>query len=71
MINIEVAFTIIFAFGITMLILSIFMYIKRTGNKTVLTKFWVSKTELNKSELIVNRLGFALAIIGLMAPFFV
>jgi len=55
--------------GILMLITSIGLYIKRTGDKSVLTRFWASKTEFLKPEIIINRLGLALVIIGLALSF--
>ena len=52
--------------GVALLVISLFMYIKRTGDKSVFTKFWASKKDLSKSELIINRLGIALVTIGLV-----
>jgi len=69
--NIELASTIISALGIAMLFSSIGMYIKRTGDKTALTRFWASKAELSKSELITNRLGLLFALVGILFPIFV
>ena len=52
--------------GVALLVISLFMYIKRTGDKSFITKFWASKKDLSKSELIINRLGIALVTIGLV-----
>ena len=56
--------------GIGMLIISIVMYIWRTGVKSVVFKFWTSSSMLNRSELIINRLGLAIAIVGIVQPVF-
>jgi len=58
----------VLAVGIVMLVLSIIFYIKRTGDYKALTKFWASKAELNKSELIFNRVGLAFVIVGVILP---
>ena len=56
------------AFGLVLLIVSIAMYIKRTGDKSALTRFWISKTELTKSEVIINRVGFGMFVVGIILP---
>ena len=57
--------------GLIVLVLSIAMYIKRTGDYSMLTRFWASKAKLSKAELMLNRVGLAVLIFGLIFPMFI
>lgn len=52
--------------GAVLLLLSILLYVKRTGDKSAWKKFWASAKELNKTELILNRLGLGFVILGVI-----
>ena len=67
--NIDIISNVIFIFGLLMLVLSLVLYVKRTGDKTIIKKFWASKKELNSLELWMNRLGFVMVIISFSASF--
>ena len=71
MTDIELISRIISVIGIVMLLLSIGLYIKRTGDKTALTRFWASKGELSRLELVINSVGLLCVIAGLLLPRFI
>ncbi len=54
--------------GLILLIISNAMYTTRTKENT-LTKFWLGKDILIKNEYILNRVGFGLALFGLVSMF--
>ena len=66
--NIELISLIITCTGITFLITSLLLYIKRTKDKSILIKFWAQKKELKKSELMINRAGLSITVIGIFLP---
>ena len=66
--NIDLISLIISCIGITMLIISLLLYIKRTKDKSIITKFWAQKKDLVKSELIINRVGLSITLIGIFSP---
>ena len=66
--NIELISIIISGIGITMLIISLLLYIKRTKDKSILIKFWAQKEDLVKPELIINRVGLSITLIGIFLP---
>jgi hypothetical protein len=66
--NINLIANMISGIGIAMLIVSIMLYVKRTGDKSAFTKFWASKSVLTKAEMMINRAGLFLAVVGIMLP---
>ena len=66
--NIMLVSNIVLVIGFSMLIISIIMYIKRTGDKTALIRFWAFKSELSKLETNLNRGGLVTVIIGAILP---
>jgi len=66
--NIELISLIITCTGITFLITSLLLYIKRTKDKSILIKFLAQKKELKKSELMINRVGLSITVIGIFLP---
>lgn len=55
-----------FIIGIILLIASNVMYYVRTKDKQVLQRPWLGKDILTQSELILNRVGLGLSVIGIV-----
>lgn len=61
---------IIAAVGVGMVIVSLTLYIGRTGDKSVLKQFWASDVKFSVVERWMNRLGLGLAFVGLIIGYF-
>ena len=59
---------IISAVGLFMLIISLILYVKRTKDTRALIQFWAKKEKLINSELIINRVGLIIVLIGVFLP---
>ena len=59
---------IISAVGLLMLIVSLILYVKRTKDTRALIEFWAKKEKLINSELIINRAGLIIVLIGVFLP---
>jgi hypothetical protein len=55
--------------GLILLIVSNVMYFQRTKDKEVSKKFWLGKDILTRNEYLANRIGFGLAVIGIVLMF--
>jgi len=56
---------IIVAVGVGMVIVSLTLYIGRTGDKSVLKRFWASSAPFSVVEFWMHRLGVFVMFIGL------
>ena len=52
--------------GLILLIISNVMYFQRTKDKEELKKFWLAKDVLTRNEYLANRIGFGLAVMGIV-----
>jgi hypothetical protein len=57
--------------GLPLLLLSNVMYYKRTQDKGIMSRFWLSRNILSRNEYILNRIGFFLVLIALLIKFFI
>lgn len=51
-----------------MLIVSLILYVKRTKDTRALIQFWAKKENLVNSELLINRVGLIVVLIGVFLP---
>ena len=52
--------------GALIVLLSISLYIKRTGDFKAVIFFWQKRLELTRQEFVVNRIGLGLMILGVV-----
>ncbi|HKK05972.1 MAG TPA: hypothetical protein VKA50_09005 [Gammaproteobacteria bacterium] len=52
--------------GVALLILSLVLYVFRTGDRRALGRLWCAREELTRTEGIINRAGLILAFAGLL-----
>lgn len=51
--------------GVALLLLSLVLYVFRTGDRRALGRLWCSREELTRTEGFINRAGLLLAFAGL------
>lgn len=66
--DINLISNIISAVGLFMLIVSLILYVKRTKDTRALIQFWAKKENLVNSELLINRVGLIVVLIGVFLP---
>lgn len=57
------------AVGVGMVIVSLTLYIGRTGDKSVLKRFWASSVQFSAVERCMNRLGLGMTFVGLIVGY--
>jgi hypothetical protein len=50
--------------GLALGILSLVLYWRRTHDRQLWERLWLSRGSLSPSEYVLNRLGFAIALVG-------
>ena len=55
--------------GVILVIISNVMYFQRTKDREELKKFWLAKDVLTRNEYLANRIGFGLAVIGIVLTY--
>lgn len=52
--------------GLALAILSLVLYWRRTRDREIWSRLWLSRGLLTRSEYVLNRIGFAIAIAALI-----
>lgn len=59
---------IVSAVGLFLLVISLILYVKRTKDTRALIQFWAKKEKLINFELLINRAGLIVVLIGVFLP---
>lgn len=52
--------------GVALLLLSLVLYVARTGSRRPFRRLWCERSELTRLESAINRLGLVLASVGVL-----
>ena len=55
--------------GLVMYLVSLGMFIKRTGDVRAVLMFWEARMHMNQKEFITNRLGLTIMFMGIVLRF--
>ncbi len=65
----EILETALLSIGFSVLVFSMFLYLKRTSHYKAVLCFWQAEMALNHREFIINRIGFIVMFMGIMLRF--